>query len=75
MEHPVEVTPVTVPHRDRTPVTIVVPCYNEELILPYLANTLTSVAAKLGDYAITFSLVDDGSKDATWDGLQKAFGG
>ena len=28
-----------------TPVTVVIPCYNEELILPYLANTLTSVEA------------------------------
>src|SRR5262249_51413580 len=49
--------------------------YNEELILPYLANTLASVEAKLHEYAITFVLVDDGSKDATWAGLQKAFGG
>lgn len=63
------------PSGDRTPVTIVVPCYNEELILPYLANTLASVAAKLHEYAITFALVDDGSRDATWVGLQKAFAG
>jgi polysaccharide deacetylase family protein (PEP-CTERM system associated) len=74
-EKPVEAAAETVPLGDRTPVTIVVPCYNEELILPYLSNTLTSVAAKLSDYAITFSLVDDGSKDATWEGLQKAFAG
>ena len=55
--------------------TIVVPCYNEELILPYLANTLASVKARLSDYSITFALVDDGSKDNTWAGLQKTFGG
>jgi polysaccharide deacetylase family protein (PEP-CTERM system associated) len=60
---------------DRTPVTIVVPCYNEELIVPYLANTLNSVRSRLRDYSITFALVDDGSKDNTWAGLQATFGG
>ena len=60
----------------RTPVTVVVPCYNEELILPYLANTLASVSEKLArDYTLTFALVDDGSKDDTWAGLKRAFGG
>lgn len=63
------------PSGDRTPVTIIVPCYNEELILPYLSNTLASVEAKLSrDYQITFALVDDGSKDNTWAGLQATFG-
>ena len=60
----------------KTPVSVVVPCYNEELILPYLANTLKSVEQRLAkDYAVTFLLVDDGSKDNTWDGMQKTFGG
>src|SRR5262245_38718707 len=31
----------------RTSFTFVIPCYNEELILPYLANTLRSVAASM----------------------------
>ena len=30
------------------PATIVVPCYNEELVLPYVANTLRSVATRPG---------------------------
>lgn len=59
----------------RVPVTIVVPCYNEELILPYLGNTLSSVETRLRDYAITFAFVDDGSQDQTWAGLRKTFGG
>jgi len=68
----IEPTPVSA---HRTPVTIVVPCYNEELILPYLANTLSSVESRLGrDHAITFALVDDGSQDNTWTGLQQTFG-
>ena len=63
------------PPGDRKPVTIVCPCYNEELILPYLSNTLASVEARLSrDYQITFALVDDGSKDNTWAGLQATFG-
>ena len=63
------------PAGNRTPVSIVVPCYNEELILPYLANTLKSVEKKLRQkYAVTYILVDDGSKDNTWEGIQHCFG-
>jgi polysaccharide deacetylase family protein (PEP-CTERM system associated) len=57
-----------------TPVTVVIPCYNEELILPYLANTLASVETELTDYHITFIFVDDHSTDGTWDALHRVFG-
>jgi polysaccharide deacetylase family protein (PEP-CTERM system associated) len=61
---------------DVTPVTIVVPCYNEELILPYLANTLQSVERALADrYRLHLVLVDDASRDGTWTSLQRLFGG
>ena len=54
-------------------VTVVVPCYNEEQSLPYLANTLDSVGAELGaGYALRFVFVDDGSTDGTWPALQTA---
>lgn len=60
----------------RTPVTIVVPCFNEELALPYLANTLRSVQAALAaDYHVGFVFVDDCSTDATWGCLREIFGG
>lgn len=60
---------------DRTPVSIVVPCYNEELILPYLSNTLASVEARLGDtYDFHFIFVDDRSSDNTWPALETIFG-
>ncbi len=60
----------------KKPVTIVIPCYNEELILPYLDNTLRSVEAKLSeDYHLNFVFVDDCSTDGTWDSLHKIFGG
>jgi hypothetical protein len=60
---------------DRPPVSIVVPCFNEEDILPYLANTLGRVRDALAPrYDVRFILVDDGSSDRTWDGLSATFG-
>jgi polysaccharide deacetylase family protein (PEP-CTERM system associated) len=60
----------------KRPVTIVVPCYNEELVLPYVANTLRSVESVLGHaYDLRFIFVDDGSKDGTWRQLKQTFGG
>ncbi|MEO8139042.1 MAG: glycosyltransferase [Gemmatimonadota bacterium] len=61
---------------ERTPVTVVVPCFNEELILPYLDNTLKSVRTALASrYDVRFILVDDGSSDGTAAALQQIFGG
>src|SRR5579883_1271200 len=57
-----------------TPVSVIIPCYNEELILPYLANTLASVEARLTQYDFTFIFVDDHSTDGTWDALHRVFG-
>ena len=59
----------------RVPVSIVIPCYNEELALPYLANTLRSVEEQLSpNYDLRFIFVDDCSRDNTWACLQKLFG-
>ncbi|HYL06379.1 MAG TPA: glycosyltransferase family 2 protein [Thermoanaerobaculia bacterium] len=64
------------PQPARQPVTVVVPCFNEELTLPYLANTLRSVEAALdAHYDLRFVFVDDGSCDGTWEALQRSFGG
>ena len=57
------------------PVTLVVPCYNEEHSLRYLFNTLQSVSQRLGArYALRFVFVDDGSSDDTWAMLHRIFG-
>lgn len=58
-----------------TPATIVIPCYNETQSLPYLRNTLLSMAETYRD-AFTFSyvFVDDCSTDGTWVMLKALFG-
>lgn len=60
----------------QTPVSIVIPCYNEQEALPYLANTLRSVRAQLREngYDPTIIFVDDQSTDATLDRLNSLFG-
>lgn len=60
----------------RTPISIVVPCYNEEHSLSYLANTLESVERDLSDrYDCRFVFVNDGSSDGTRALLDKLFAG
>ena len=71
-----EVVPATtLAAHERLPVTVVVPCYNEELVLPYLSNTLEDVKRNLaGAYDLRFLFVDDGSTDETWSQLERIFG-
>lgn len=58
-----------------TPVTVVVPCYNEEETLPYLDGILDSFAKQTSDtLKLSYVFVDDGSKDRTWEKLQEIFG-
>jgi len=49
---------------ETTHVTVVIPCYNEQEVLPFLYERLTQVA---NDWRIRYSvlLVDDGSRDRT----------
>jgi polysaccharide deacetylase family protein (PEP-CTERM system associated) len=59
----------------KSKVTIVIPCYNEEAALPYLANTLRSVEANLSErYQPQFLFVDDASRDETFNKLEELFG-
>lgn len=62
-------------HGLRTPITIVIPCYNEAQTLPFLSGTIDAVEAALSDkYIAEFLFVDDGSSDATWELLNQHFG-
>ncbi len=46
-------------------ISIIVPCYNEEEMIPLLYQALDHTASQLPDHEFEFILVDDGSKDAT----------
>lgn len=60
----------------RTAVTLVVPCFNEQKVLPYLANTLRKVASDFdASYELSVVFVDDGSSDDTWQTLHAQFAG
>ena len=59
----------------KTPITIVVPCFNEAATLLHLRNTLRSVKQSLAkNYEVHLILVDDQSTDPTWQSLQHLFG-
>ncbi len=52
--------------------TLIVPCYNEEAVLPLLYRSLTEEAEKLKNKTeFEFIFVDDGSGDGTLDILKK----
>lgn len=61
-------TPATAPGLPgrRTPLTLVVPCFNEEAALPYLARTLAAFAAEHAQRLdLHYVFIDDGSADGT----------
>ena len=46
-------------------ISLVVPCYNEEEVLPYFYDEFCKVAVKLSEFQLEVIFVDDGSKDRT----------
>ena len=46
-------------------IDILVPCYNEEAVLPQFYQRTRAVIDALPDYAFTFIFVNDGSRDQT----------
>jgi dolichol-phosphate mannosyltransferase len=57
----------------RTPVSIVVPCFNEEDGLAHLADVLADVERQWPQYDWRFVFVDDASTDATAELMQRQF--
>jgi len=47
-------------------ISLVVPCYNEEKMLPIFYEEITKFTETLPDYDFEFVFVNDGSKDKTW---------
>ena len=75
VESPIKVAQSTI-QTPQSAITVVIPCYNEEESLPYLANTLRSVEEKLSrNYKPEFIFVDDCSRDDTLLKLNELFGG
>ncbi len=71
--------PVTAPRASQAsqvPVSIVIPCYNEQETLPYLSNILKAVESDLvrHNYQPNFVFVDDRSSDRTFELLNSLFG-
>ncbi|MEJ7700852.1 MAG: glycosyltransferase [Pyrinomonadaceae bacterium] len=59
----------------KSKISVVIPCYNEEPTLPYLANTLRSLETDLNrNYQCEFIFVDDASRDETFNKLNELFG-
>lgn len=46
-------------------ISVIVPCYNEEEVLPLFYQEVTRVAGLMGEYDFEFLFVDDGSRDET----------
>lgn len=46
-------------------ISLIVPCYNEEEVLPLFYDEVTRVAGEMGEYDFEFLFVDDGSRDST----------
>ena len=56
------------------PVSIIVPCFNEQEGIPFLANNLTALREELKpEFEAEFILVDDASSDSTWELLNRHF--
>lgn len=74
---PAQVSAPPGPHTEgRTPISVIVPCYDEERALGYLSKALDELVEQFaGRYEVHFVLVDDCSKDGTWVALQQRFGG
>lgn len=51
--------------------SLIVPCYNEEEVLPYFYEEFCKVAKQLGEYEVEVIFVNDGSKDCTLDLIKK----
>lgn len=51
--------------------SVVVPCFNEEAVLPETHRRLTAVLAQVPESDFEIIYVDDGSEDATWSLLRE----
>lgn len=59
---------MALPEKCKYKISLLVPCYNEQDVLPLLRKELSAFATKLSEkgYDYEIILVDDGSRDMTW---------
>lgn len=57
---------------DRRLISVVIPCLNEEAVLPELIARLEALGQRHGDYDFEFLLIDDGSRDGSVALLREA---
>ena len=61
-------TPSATDAKQRPLISLVVPCYNESEVFPYLRDALRSLADTIEkEFRVEIVLVDDGSRDNTWE--------
>ena len=71
---PVELSTTHGVTTERMPVSMIVPLYNEQEGLDYLGNSMSLLTSALEkEYSMQYILVDDGSNDDTWQGLQHRY--
>ena len=46
-------------------VSLIIPCYNEEQVLPILKDALLKVMDEMSEYQFELLFINDGSKDQT----------
>ncbi len=54
-------------------VSIILPCYNEETVLPYYFEAVDEVLPTIEGFSFDFILVNDGSKDGTLQTMKKIY--
>lgn len=54
-------------------ISIIIPCYNEETVLPFYFEAVDKILPTIEGYRIDFILVNDGSKDGTLSVMQKIY--
>lgn len=58
-------------HRQPLPLAVVIPCYNEQEVLHEMQRRLTPVCAAVAGDAYEIILIDDGSRDRTWEIIEQ----